>query len=624
MLANNAVFPIEMIDGVASIQVGDKVMPLLFGGGTIHHQGPHWYFKEAIKVLLDFFLVELVSSSGGSAAHIYDESMTFISNRFEDLQEDISKSFRNVYAPVFRELWQGMVCGKTALEPATLQILEALGKGSRIELGRFVRDSVLASDQIAILNSDLPIPLVLDCEAIQTLFKTDLLASQTDAMLQGDFALPSPFGMHSNVARKGLLFKQNDYYQFYAYYFQDSVSRTSYYVVCGDWNYRILALFFPDLGYTLFPSEENKRFFDVSAHQTVRDAIYEHVINYCDDLSDYLFADRCEPIIRIGYWHLGHHLWNELTGLQHTVDSISAKSLPPILVVSPDTSEMYEKVEALFPQLVGKVNRSLRSAEQLPLYLYKNNYLMFHPTHNYISQKLADRILMRCAEACAPKFAAQILALRQSGYRIVMIGLRVENRTLTDLAAFCSNVIEALKSQLERVVVVIDGHNRSTHNNNSNKEFRSLHDHISLRRPIDVEHSIYETLKMSFAHDDNIQIVSTIGEPISSSVFWCHHAEFYVTPWGAGLAKYKWVCNKPGLIVSNQFFLGIGESYLYDKGDYRECPERTFRVSQQDVQDFPDADLVIPDRDPLRANFEVDLQSVRRELRNLVSYVNGC
>jgi hypothetical protein len=36
------------------------------------------------------------------------------------------------------------------------------------------------------------------------------------------------------------------------------------------------------------------------------------------------------------------------------------------------------------------------------------------------------------------------------------------------------------------------------------------------------------------------------------------------------LAKYKWVCNKPGLLVSSQSFLSNYESKLYDMEDYRE------------------------------------------------------
>lgn len=620
---DNATIPIEMIDGAAAVRIGNKAIPLVFLGNKIHQQGPHWYFKEAIEAPFNFYFIELFTQNGHSAAHIYDKSMNYVTNNFDNLKKDISEHFKNYYAPVFQELWKTMVCGKNVLESTILHDLKVLGKGSRIELGRFVRDHVLVRDHVTTLDSVPSLPSVFNREAVQSLFEANLLAAQIDAMSKDMLVMPSPFGKHNNVSTKGMLFKQNDYYQFYAYYFKDSINGMTYYVVCGDWNYRILALFVPEIGHTLFLTDEQKKFFDVSAHQTVRDAIYEHVIDHYEDLFRYMFVDRCNPIIRVWYWHLGHHLWNELTGLQQTVAALPAESLPSVLVVSPSTSEMYGKIEALFPQFAGKVNRSIHSAGQLPSYLYQNGHLMLHPTYNYISQKLADRILELSADACDFGLKAKILALRRDGYRIVLIGLRVENRTLVDLAEFCSNVIEALKVDLGRVAVVFDGHNRPSQGDSSNGEFRSLHDHISLKRPIDVEHGIYETLKTVFAEEDNIRLISTIGEPISRSVFWCQHADFYVTPWGAGLAKYKWVCNKPGLIVSNQFFLGNQESHLYDKDNYRERPEKTFRVSQQDVQDFPEADLVIPFRDPLRSNFEVRLQGIRRELHTLVRYVAG-
>ena len=620
-MVDNAAIPIEMIDGVAAVQIADEVVPLVFLGKKIHQQGPHWYFKEAIKATFNFYFVELATQNGQYAAHIYDRSMNYVTNSFENLEENAAESFKDAYAPAFRKLWQTVICGRNTLEAETLHTLETLGKGSRIELGRFVRNHILANDHVTILDSASSLPSAVNREAVQSLFKADLLTAQINAMSQNILVMPSPFGEYNNITKKGVLFKQNDYYQFYAYYFQDLVNNTTYYLICGDWNYRVLALFFPELGETVFLTDEQKNFFDVSAHQTVRDAIYEHVVVHYKDLSHYMFSDRCEPIIRVWYWHLGHHLWNELTGLQQTVDALPAEKLPSVLVVSPNTSEMYGKIEALFPQFSGKINRSLCLAGQLPSYLYQNDYLMLHPTRNYISQKLADRILKLSADACDSEFKSRVLELRRDGYGIVMIGLRVENRTLVDLAGFCSSVIEALKVDFGRVAVVFDGHNRPSQNDASESEFRSLHDHISLKRPIDVEHDIYEMLKTTFAKDENIRLISTIGEPISNSVFWCHHADFFVTPWGAGLAKYKWVCNKPGLIVSNRFFLGSQDSHLYDKDDYREHPEKTFRVSQQDVQDFPNADLVIPFRDPLRSNFEVSLQGIRRELHTLVRYV---
>lgn len=612
---------IEMRDGAVCACTLDGPMPLFMHGEKVSQQGPHWFYDKIYEGPCGVNFVELRTNDGRLAVHYYSLSMVYLCNTIHELGTNISSTLVELYLPAFKDVWETLVCGNGNLSSISLQLVGDLGAGSRTELSQHVKDLILPVDDIRVFNPHEPLPTQFCASRIQALFSVDLLNVQTKAVTHDTFSLPSPFGPYDNASTHGFLILHNDYYTFYAYRFIDKSTDVAYYVICGDWNYRILALFVPSSCLTLFPTVEHRAFYAPSAHVTVRDAIYAHFAAHADIAFDYLRCVNAGSVILTHYWHLGHHLWNELTGLKWITNAAPAAKLPVVVVVGADVSEMYGRIDQLFPNFTGKIDRSISNTNDFCSYLYQNRKLMLHPTHDYIDQSLASRIIEHSAtDFHTHEIDRYLTQFREKEYCIFVLGLRVENRTLIDLYAFCYDVIECLKTKNHGVVVVVDGHNRPDGAAADDPSFRSLHDHLSVRPPIDAEFLVFSALLTAFSDDNRVEIVSTIGLPVSASVHWCNSADFYVTPWGAGLAKYKWVCNKPGLIVSNTYFLTIGESYLYDTPDYREAPERTFRILPNEAEDLLDIDLVIPLRDPLRTNFRVDLSAVRRELNALLLY----
>ena len=124
----------------------------------------------------------------------------------------------------------------------------------------------------------------------------------------------------------------------------------------------------------------------------------------------------------------------------------------------------------------------------------------------------------------------------------MLLGLRVENRTLADQEAFFADVMTMCVEELGRVAFVIDGHNMR-----DGVAFRSHGEQASDTVAIAEEQRIAELLAYHVRDDASMQVIDIIGAPLRTSIFWCNRAAFFVTPWGAGLAKYRWVCNRPEL-----------------------------------------------------------------------------
>ena len=55
------------------------------------------------------------------------------------------------------------------------------------------------------------------------------------------------------------------------------------------------------------------------------------------------------------YSHLGHNLWNEITGLDYLLRHVAANKLPTICIVNPDLTEMHGRLDEILPDLKGTI-----------------------------------------------------------------------------------------------------------------------------------------------------------------------------------------------------------------------------------------------------------------------------
>ncbi len=50
----------------------------------------------------------------------------------------------------------------------------------------------------------------------------------------------------------------------------------------------------------------------------------------------------------------------------------------------------------------------------------------------------------------------------------------------------------------------------------------------------------------------SVHIIDCVGSSMRLNLFWIDRASMFVCPWGAGLVKYRWVCNKLGFVFSSR------------------------------------------------------------------------
>ncbi len=585
-----------------------------------------WSVEGVFAGSASFYVLALVREDGERAAWYLNARFEYVGNTPAALQDAYRASLRAAILGYVGAVWQGLVCAPRPIFDPAGWMLSGMESGLRSALIReespdpsFAATEVVLEaldDLLATEQEAGSLRRLHSSGSIRQIFQRDCSEFLTDALRGGRIVLASPFGGAPQEVQGGLILGSFTI----AYRFADAAAGHAFYAVTSLWRCDLVALYFPELRVAIFRDDWSRRMLNQSLGQTLQPAILSHCAEHAPALAAYLAHPDKQLVAMLYQPHLGHHLWNELTGLDALVRDLPAKKLPPVYVLNAIETEMYGPIDALFPALRGRVDRSLDNYDALACHAYANALCPLRLTSNFISRGLATQIIAHNESdpTLAPDRVRHV-ALLQARYHLVLLGLRVENRTLADQEAFFADVMTMCVEELGRVAFVIDGHNMR-----DGVAFRSHGEQASDTVAIAEERRIVELFAYRFRGDASVQVVDIIGAPLRASIFWCNRAAFFVTPWGAGLAKYRWVCNRPGIVVAGRRFLqraGATTIHLYDAPRNMGAPTRMLINTPDAAEDEPERSALVPVTDANRVNFRVDRDAVRLMVRQLAHAV---
>ena len=588
---------------------------------------PGWTPKMLLGDLGNVSILEVVHADGTRAVWYLDARFGFISNNISDLDDSARATLLKVARRSMKLAWQQLGGSTTpALDPALACELRML-REFVAEAAAGPWESMLVPADVVRLDDDScatlaarlagQVPNVAATIAIlhqileRDFFKDVVAAAATDKL-----EVASPVDGRRLTTDVGLCLRPGTI----AYRFIDPAHDLTFYVLGSFWRITLAAIYIPRFNLTIQRNALNEQYISEFLGEPVDRAVFSHVMTYADDLLPYFAAPSRVMSLIYTQNHLGHHLFNELGGLDRVVAAMPPERIPSVLMVNADHSEMYGKLEEIFPQLRDKVDRTPRNPEQVTRFAYQNLRCLLRPTDDYVSSALARRIIElneRAPSLDADK--ALFAELSASRTLIVMLGLRVENRTVVDPTGFFADVIGTLR-QFGKLAVVFDGHNGIL-GDEGRRTYESHMEDEAVKAPAEVEADVVRAIRDRYDGDSGITVVSTVGAPMSASIYWCNRAAFFVTPWGAGLAKYRWVCNRPGLVVAGQRFLrhaGEETIHLYDSDEIMEAPTPLSFVTEDEVIDDVDAPFLVGIKDDNRVNFTVRPEALRARVLSLV------
>lgn len=310
--------------------------------------------------------------------------------------------------------------------------------------------------------------------------------------------------------------------------------------------------------------------------------------------------------------HISHAIWNELAA----VDDVLSLGRSPAVFLFASCNEPIFPVDAVFPEVAGHVYRGIEGPLPL-LQAAVTGAATFLPFRSYrVSQRLADR-LAALARSAEPALDARLAdAARRA--TIVLIGLRLENRQwVRQLDGYVGLIRRLGRRRGERFLVLVDGHNTLARAKGGFVESycESLVPATgTVPSIVQMEIDLIDALRRRVADIANVDLLPLVPCSMGASLVAALHTDLFVTHFGAGLAKYKWVANAPGCVISSRSVLsGKDDLRIYDTEIFRENVSACFYFPAERVTDLDTSSnaLHVPGSRE-REDFDLDLEEFAR------------
>ena len=605
-----------------------ELRPIRLGGAPVREFLPGWAPLFVYSAFPGLHLLELQHESRQRATWFLDDRLERLGDAVKDLPPHHQARLIEAAGALRADLWvQLMLAARPALSQATRAFFH-LNEPIREQIFAALQQANPAEPTVIDLAAHTEPTLscswnggeaVLRREHLEALFAAPITDRFIEACATGRLTWPSPVD-GAPMRHLGGLFL--DDFRF-AYRMLDEATGLVVVPIVTEHCAWTIAVFLPQAGLAFTPSGLAAHLLSVHFRglaRTLERHLWEFslLLERYFGLESYSFASvfRGRPGL-----HLGHQLWNELSPIETITAALPPAKLPLFLV--PNASEgieIYGPLDTLFPELAGRVVRSEQGVQGLIPDAYARRYCVTRMTGNNVPAGLRDRIV-RFASNSPAGLAAEAAAASAGRRPIITIGLRVENRTHVNLTSFLKDLIGRLVQRLGCAIFVIDGHNRRL-SDDPESSFESHWEHVAVRRPQDVEREIVAELTEYFA-DSPAQIVSTVGSTIQASISWSRLSRVFIAIWGAGLAKYRWVTNTPGYVVSSAWNLRErSDLHIYDLPQYTEAPTEIAFVNPDIVTDCLNElpILIVGDRlQPSYANFDVSVEALWPDLEQFLA-----
>lgn len=253
--------------------------------------------------------------------------------------------------------------------------------------------------------------------------------------------------------------------------------------------------------------------------------------------------------------HIGHHLWNNMSvwGVLVKQGLLNRKCLYEVragVYGNPLESALRDRDNLEFIEYVNHDNFDFDSSLYISI------------SEDFITKDLASSLVKNCVKVSKDSLSKEyeIIAgkLNEDKSQLVCISLRFGNREWEEQEEGLIHLMDKLISNFSNLKFLIDGMNRSEFSNSSS------HANLEVKKELGFVHKA----KMKFGEN---KVVSLINEDLRLVISILDKCQVFITPWGAGLAKYKWLLNKKSIIyTSDHIFNTSPDLRIYSSPIYRE------------------------------------------------------
>ncbi|MGI4745082.1 MAG: hypothetical protein ACRYFY_03430 [Janthinobacterium lividum] len=585
---------------------------------------PGWRALRVCTLFFPTLLLELVHDRGETAIWYLDHQGRSQGHQAQHLHPAARHTLARAIQPMFEALWHELLLDPAPVLSPTLDRFLRLAESTRLDLLALrlqnrTEAGIASPTRFWTLTEPLPRTLghvvqtrlgqfVLDPAHLRAACLQSLHESFGEQMRLGETSWPSPIdGVPVRTTLRPLTIDN----LCFAYQLHDPRHDLTFHVVALEWHFRTFGIYLPGIDLMVTADQaatDRLRLYCLDFAELLQ----RHLATYGDGIAIGIARRRTGalgPLLQVfrgePSLHIGHSVWQDLSGLDWLIRNVPADRLPHCLVFDSQLqAEMYGPIDHIHPSLQGRViRRDGRFRDSIRTF-YETSARLMKITAIQVRHSVGIQVMdaIDHEPACAAeRDAADAIP---PGTPVILLGLRVGNRAPEDQAGYLCRLVArlaALDTPL-RPVIVLDGHNQAA----EGATYRSVGDEQSgALGLIDAERAIAARLAATCARLD-VRVVDTVGKPVAHSLIWCRRAQFFVAPWGAALAKYRWICNRPGIVVTGRWNLTSRHDLdIYSDPKYLEAPAELRFLSAAHVED-----VMLAGQPPDRANFRVDEEAV--------------
>ena len=615
---DDARFAVRDEDGAVSLVIdGALEFPVILSDRIAAFE-PGWRATHIVACFAPLLMIELRQDDGRRATWVLDSRLHRIDG--EDFADQRSIAvLRRSAPPMIRQHWRQLLALEDTAPGYDRLPMLALNQGALHHLFLRVRDLVVPETidlTLQTIRQPIVLPpapgrphgLTLPEAALRKAVLHSPFAAGIQAVQSGRLTWPSPVDGSDAVLEA--VFVPQEITIIYQFVDRHGLR---FLVATGERDCQVIGLYLPLDHLFIGDTEPPNWWFRGHIPADFWAMLYEHCVCHAESIHG---RRRDGPVAIVNVFmtapllHLGHYVWNDLTGQAALVRDLGEQAPRSLIIGAPDgQAEFFGPLERLFPSLAGKIDRTLPSKPAFTGLAYHSQMVPVRFTGRWIDRTLRDTV--RDAVLSTPAGDAVRRARAAAGPGpVIVAGLRLEDRTFVDPEGFYAALLDHLDAVHPGAILVLDGRNARP-GGAPGEVIVSIKDHLASRSPLEAELELVERLRAQVA-GRRVTVESAVGLPIETSMAWCYDAALCVSPWGAGLAKYRWLANLPGVILTSRYNLEHRPDLdIYHSPRWMEQPSPVLFPDPEMVTDRTDRHGLAPAREPNgRECFEVDLPHV--------------
>jgi len=258
--------------------------------------------------------------------------------------------------------------------------------------------------------------------------------------------------------------------------------------------------------------------------------------------------------------NIGHHVWNDLSGIMVTLKAGNLDKVGKFLVNVP---EFFGPIDEIFPEIPSdKIKRinTLETKDGTHQEILTDNYFALRLASNFVQEELAQRIYQVCLKKCSSNTIATIENAKKKHFPLIWINIRTNQRKWVSQAEGIANIIQQIATDYPDLGIVFDGVSlRGEGEQAPNYREKAL---------IEGEKIVVEQILALIPK--SVTIYNNVPCLMYDSIAWASAVDFYISAFSGGIAKVTWIANKPGILHTSHTFMNLPAPHRAGTGFDRE------------------------------------------------------